>query len=450
MPAPAPEMVTLLATFAPAFTARTFANALVVLSGTLLAVGPRTVAAALRAVGRGHDPHFGTYHRVLSRARWSPLTLSRLLLALIAATWPPPDAPLLLVIDETLERRRGRKLARRGRFRDPVRSGAGKPVLGSGVRWLCLAILVPAPWSTRLWALPVLTVPVLAPATSAKLGKPHRTAIDRAQTLVRLVRRWQPGRDLVLIGDGSFAATPLGHACRALPTTRLVTRLRLDAALYDPPTPPPPGKRGPKPKKGARQPNPKARLTDPATDWRPETVAWDGGQTLALDLATGTALWRRVGSDPLPLRWVLLRDPAGRMPPTALCCTDPTADATQVVERSVARWNIEVTFAEARAHLGFETQRQWSTRAMGRTTPCLLGLFSLVVVMAKALHPAALPTRQAAWYAKGEASFADALAAVRAHLRDRWHYEASASDSDLVQIPRSLWDSLTDLFCYAA
>jgi hypothetical protein len=450
MPAPAPEIVTLLATFAPVFTARTFARVLVLLYGTLLAVGPRTVTAALRAVGRDHDAHFGPYHRVLNRAQWSPLRLSRLLLGLIVATCLTPDAPLLLVIDETLERRRGRQIAWRSWFRDPVRSGAGKPVLSQGIRWLSVAILVPVPWSRRQWALPFLTVPVLAPATSGKLGKPHRTTIDRAQTLIRLVHRWQSERALVLIGDGGFAATALGQTCRTLPRTALVTRLRLDAALYDPPLPPPPGRRGRKPKKGPRQPTLKLRLTDPTTTWERVTVPWYGETTKDLDLATGTALWHRSGTDPLPIRWVLLRDPTGAMKPTALCGTDPAVAATQIVAWFIARWNIEVTFAEVRAHLGLETQRQWTTRAIGRTTPGLLGLFSLVVLLAKTLHPQDLPTRHAAWYAKEEATFADALAAVRGHLRTRWNYPESAADEEMVHIPRTLWDSLTDLLAYAA
>jgi hypothetical protein len=450
MPAPAPEIVTLLATFAPVFTARTFARVLVLLYGTLLAVGPRTVTAALRAVGCGHDAHFGPYHRVLSRAQWSPLALSRLLLGLLVAMCLASDAPLLLVVDETLERRRGRRIAWRSWFRDPVRSGAGKPVLSQGIRWLSVALLVPVPWSRRLWALPFLTVPVLSPATSAKLGKPHRTTIDRAQTLIRLVHRWQPGRDLILIGDGGFAATALGQVCRTQPRTTLVTRLRLDAALYDPPTLPPPGRRGRKPKKGARQPNLKARLADPAIPWQTTTVPWYGGTTKEVELATGTALWHRTGNDPLPICWVLLRDPAGKRPPIALCCTDPTVAATQIVAWFVARWNIEVTFEEVRAHLGLETQRQWTTRAIGRTTPCLLGLFSLVVLLATTLHPQDLPTRQAAWYAKAEASFADALAAVRGHLRHHGNYQESAANVEMVQIPRPLWDSLTDLLAYAA
>jgi len=450
MPAPAPEIVALLAVFAPAFTARTFSRALLLLYGTLLAVGPRTVTAALRAVGRGDDPAFGTYHRVLNRARWSPLQVSRLLLGLLVAQCLAPDAPLLLVVDETLERRRGRRIAWRSWFRDPVRSGVGKPVLSQGVRWLCVALLVPVPWSGRLWACPVLTVPLLAPATSARLGKPHQTTIARTQDLIRLIHRWQSGRTLILIGDGGFAATALGHTCAALPGTALVTRLRLDAALYDPPPPPVPGKRGRKPKKGLRQPSLTARLSDPTTAWQTVTLPWYGGQERTLEVATGPALWHRSGSDPLPLRWVLLRDPAGDLKPVALCCTDRTAEATQVVAWFVARWAIEVTFAEARAHLGFETQRQWTTRAMGRTTPCLLGLFSLVVLLAQRLHPTALPTRQTAWYPKEEATFADALAAVRGHLRAHWNYQHSAADPEFVQIPRPLWTSLTDLLAYAA
>ncbi len=147
---------------------------------------------------------------------------------------------------------------------------------------------------------------------------------------------------------------------------------------------------------------------------------------------------------------MLRRDPAGTIKPSALCCTAPTVAATQIVEWFVVRWNLEVTFAEARAHLGLETQRQWSTRAIARTPPCLLGVFSLVGLAAKVLHPDQLPTRQAAWYAKEEATFADALAAVRAHLREHWNGDESAAEADLIQIPRPRWDSLTELLAYAA
>ena len=330
MPAPSPAIIQILQAFAPAFTTPTCSNALALLYGTLLTVGRRTVAAALRAVGLADQPHFGTYHRVLSRARWSPLRLSRLLLGLLVTAFLSPAAPLVLLVDETLERRRGRRLAWKGYFRDPLRSTGRKSVASAGIRWLCVALLVPVPWSARPWALPFLTVPALAPATSKKLGKRHRTVVERTQLLLRLVRRWQPDRDLTLVGDGSYAAVPLGHTCRRLAgRVRLVSRLRLDAALYDPPAPQPSSKRGPKPQKGARQPNLAARLADPATAWQQATLPWYGGQEKTLDVTTGTALWHRAGEAPLPLRWILLRDPHGGSPPTALFCTDPTASPAQ-------------------------------------------------------------------------------------------------------------------------
>jgi hypothetical protein len=183
-------------------------------------------------------------------------------------------------------------------------------------------------------------------------------------------------------------------------------------------------------------------------------VPWYGGGEKTLEMMTGTSLWYRTGEDPLPIRWVLLRCPKQQQsfPPIALFCSDPESNAHQIVGWFVGRWSIEVTFEEARAHLGMETQRQWSMRALGRSTPCLLGLFSVVVVLAKALHPEELPVRRAAWYAKEEATFVDALAAVRGELlrRSEENYEESSGSPDLVLIPRPLWDSVYETLCYAA
>jgi len=164
-----------------------------------------------------------------------------------------PDVPLILLIDGTLERRWGRHIAYKGRFHDAVRSQSGHVVTSEGIHWVCLMLLVPVPWCQRPWALPVLSVPTLTPVTSAKLGKRHRTTIQAAQILIWLVRRWVPERELVLVGDGGFAATGLGHTCRRL-QVRFVSRLLLTAQLYDAVPPQPKGKPGVKPKKGPRQP----------------------------------------------------------------------------------------------------------------------------------------------------------------------------------------------------
>lgn len=450
MPTPSPKIIHLLAIFASAFTEPTFRNALVLLYGTILAPGRRTVTAALRAMGLGNSKHFTNYHRVLNRARWSPWLLSKLLLRLIMLLCLPAGAPLILVVDETLERRRGRKIKYKGWFRDPIRSTVKHVSKSLGIRWICLAILVPVPWSQRLWALPFMTIPALGPKTSAKLNKRHRTIVEWAMVMIDKVRRWQPEREVVLIGDGSYAAVALGHRCRRLskPVT-LVSRLRLDARLYDFPGPQPKGKRGPKPKKGARQPSLTNRLADPKTCWQELEIPWYGGQKKKIELVTEVCLWYRSGQNPLPIRWVLIRCPEESFKAQAFFCTDISVSAKQIVLWFIARWNIEVTFEEVRAHLGFETQRQWSDKAIERTTPCLFGIFSLVVVMAKTLHPTTLPIRQTSWYWKEEATFSDALAAVRSNLWHGANYSTSAQEADCILIPQAALHSLVEVACYS-
>ncbi|HEX9412784.1 MAG TPA: transposase [Ktedonobacterales bacterium] len=447
---PVPEsLAALLAAFAIAFTRPTFEHVQVLVTGALLTSGRRTVAAALRAVGLGGERHFTTYHRVLNRAVWSPLRLSHILLHLLVTAFLAPDAPLVLLIDGTLERRWGPKITLKGRYHDAVRSTSGHVVTTEGIHWVCLALLVPSPWGGREWALPVLTVPTRSPALSQKLGKPHRTIPQYAHILVCLVRRWYPTRDLLLVGDSAFAAARLGLTCREH-GVRLVSRLVLNAQLYDPVPPQPKGKPGVKPKKGPRQPKLCDRLTDEATVWQTEDLPWYAGHTLTMDLTSGTALWHRDGEAPLPVRWVLLRDPSGKRRPCALFCTDPAATMHQIIAWYVSRCQIEVTFEEVRCHLGVETQRQWSARAIARTTPCLLGLFSLVLLLAYRLAPAGLPTRQAAWYAKGAPTFTDLLALVRRQLWTEVNSPAVRQTAPLAYPSALVLELLIATACYAA
>lgn len=450
MPSPSQEIIQLLMPFAQTFTVPTFANALVLLYGTILAAGRRTVASALRAMGLADIPQFTNYHRVLNRAQWSPWVLSKLLLTLIILFFVPPGMPLLLVVDETLERRRGRKIKYKGWFRDPIRSTVNHVSKSLGIRWICLAILVPVPWSQRLWALPFMTIPALGPKTSDKLKKRHRTIVDWAMIMIEKVRTWQPDREIALIGDGSYAAVILVQRCQRLKRpVKLVSRLRLDACLHDFPGPQPKGKRGPKPKKGVRLPNLAAVLADPKSCWQKLKVLWYGGEEKEIEIVTGVCLWYRSGLAPVPIRWVLLRCPEDSFKPQAFFCSDPQVPAAQIIAWFIARWNIEVTFEELRAHLGFETQRQWSDKAIERTAPCLFGIFSLVVLMAKVLHPETLPVRQASWYLKDEATFIDALAAVRADLWRSVNYRTSAQEADMVLIPHAALFSLLEAACYS-
>lgn len=451
MPTLSSDIIQFLSVFTIAVTMPTFAKMLTLLQGTILTSGRRTITAALRAMGLSEDQEFSKYHHVFNRARWSPWVVSKLLLELLIKSCLSPDAALVLLIDDTLERRRGPKIKYKGWFRDPIRSTVKRVSTSLGIRWLCVAMAVTVPWSSRCWALPFILVPTLSPQVSQKLGKKHRSLLDWAEYLVVKIRRWQPNRPIILVGDGAFATMPLLQRCqRRHIRVTLVARMRFDAVLHQPPGPQPKSKPGPKPKKGARLPNPQAYLNDPTTTWTEQEVDWYGGQRQMVEIATGQCLWYRRGLDPAHIRWVLIRCPTDEtFEPIPLLCADPDVAVTQIVEWFVLRWNIEVTFEEIRAQLGFETQRHWSDKAIERTVPALFALFSLVTLIAIRLHPDQLPVQSTAWYHKQEATFSDALAAVRRHLWGLDEYCRSADQPEMFLIPAPVWANLVQVVLYA-
>jgi hypothetical protein len=445
-------IIRVLRPFEPVFSGRVWPWAQALLVGTILAPGPRTVAAALRVLGLQDDRPFQNYHRVLSRARWSSRALSPVLLRLLVRAFVAAGAPVLVGLDDTIERRRGAKIAAKGIYRDPVRSSKGHFVKASGLRWVSLQLLAVVPWAQRVWALPFFTVLAPSERYHQERRQRHKTLPDWGRQMLLQLRRWLPDRSVVAVADSTYAALGLLAACARLPTPVVViTRLRLDAALYHPAPARPPGTVGRPRKKGARQPTLAERLPDPGTAWQALTVRWYGGTARAIEVATATAVWYHGGLPPVALRWVLVRDPTGDFEPQALLCTDPTVSAQQIVEWFVLRWQLEVTFHEARAHLGVETQRQWADRAIQRTTPALLGLVSLVTLLAhELLRGQALPVRQAAWYTKPLPTFVDTLALVRRELWAVPVFSLSPQTTDVIEIPRSRWDRMTTALGYAA
>jgi DDE superfamily endonuclease len=419
--------------------------------GAILAPGERTVAAISRVMGCSDEKQFQNYHRVLNRTKWSSRELSRRLLVLLVRLFVPENDPVILGIDETIERRRGRKIAARGVYHDQVRSSKEFFVKTNGLRWISMMLLTPIPWACRVWALPFLTV--LAPSERYHQERCmwHKTITCWAWQMIVQVSRWIPGRYVVVVADGTYAVLDFLRKVSHLPNVRLITRLRLDACLYDPVPPREAHTKGRTALKGKRQPKLAERLQDPKTIWQKHTLSWYGGSTREMEIATGTALWYQSPVPPVAIRWVLIRDPSGQYEPLALLCTDQSAAAAQIVEWFILRWIVEVTFHEVRAHLGVETQRQWSDLAIVRTTPALLGLFSLVTIFAQQLlGEQPFPVRQAAWYTKALPTFSDTLAFVRQHLWPSTFFSVSSREGDTVQIPRVLFDHFVDTLAFAA
>src|SRR4051794_32155150 len=448
--------------FAAMFTRPSRLNAVALATGALLCLNRRTVCAALRAVDGAADRGFSRFHRFLSRATWSGLEGARILLGLLHEAFVPEGEPIVGVVDDTIERRRGARIRDKGLYRDAVRSSRSVFVKVEGLRWLSFQLAVRPGFAGRSWGLPFLTVLCRSERADAERGRRHRTLPEKAAWGMRLIARWCPGRPLVLVGDGAYASLDLFWRLRD--RVVCVARCRMDARFFNPPPPRKPGQKGRPRVVGTRQLTPKTRAVRTYTKWVRMTIpgwrAKDGTTQRDVDVATGTALWSAHGKT-LPVRWVLTRDPVGRAETRAFVCSDPQQSAAQILTWSAMRWAVEVTFQESRRHLGFETQRQWSDRAIHRTTPLLLGLFSLVTLWAtdQAARTGKLAVLGAAWYHKPDATFADCLAVVRRMLwaeeavspilwRDdypTWRARARTAEN-----PRPLQQRLAELMSYAA
>ena len=446
-------MVQVLAPFVPLFSERVWQHVQLLVAGAILAPGKRTVASVLRAVGLQDERRFCRYHRVLSRAVWSSREASRLLLGSLVEAFAP-DGPLVVGVDETLERRRGKKITAKGIYRDPVRSSREHFVKTSALRWVCVVLLAEVPWASRVWALPFLSALAPSERYAKDQGQRHKPLTEWAFQLLLLVRRWYPEREIVAVADSTYASLKLLERCRKLrnPIT-FITRLRLDAALYEPAPPRYPGQMGRPRLKGKRLPNLSIVAEDPTTVWTPITVAsWYGSAQRTVEIVSDSAIWYSTGLPAVPLRWVLIRDPQGEFKTQALLCTDLATKPEQIISWFVRRWQMEATFQEVRQRLGFETQRQWSEKAIRRTAPALLGLFSLVTLFAhrQMAQEGSRTIRRAAWYDKSRPTFTDALALVRKELWAQETFCGSPRQDETVKVPRAFVERLTDAVCYAA
>lgn len=431
------------------FTAPSWEHVLVLVMGALLAPGKRTVSSCLRMTGRAEATNFATYHQILNRARWSPRAVARRLLGMVVERLVP-NGPVVIGMDDTIERRWGRQINARGIYRDPIRSSHGHFVKASGLRWLSFMVLTPVSWTSLIKALPVLTLLAPSERFNRQRGGRHKLLTDWARQGALQLCRWLPARRIIFVGDSSFAVHELAHAVTRRAT--LISRLRLDASLFAPPAKRTSRTMGRPAQKGAALPKLKTLLSNSATIWTRIVVsAWYGHtEGKALEITSDIALWYRPGTPVLPVRWVLVRDPEAKRDPQAFFSTDTTLEPTDIIALYVRRWQIEVTFAETRAHLGVETQRQWTDKAIARTTPALLGLYSLVSLWSGDLLSSDSTPYAAAWYRKTNLTFSDAIAAVRLQLWIGDINQRSPPNREPQYIPAHRLIRMAHALCFAA
>lgn len=441
------ELMNFVIAFAPLFSKPVFQRVKVLLTGAILSPASRTVTNALRVMGLSDEQHFQQFHRVLNRASWSSLSGSRILLEMLIKFFGLTNE-IVIGFDDHLERRRGKQIKAKGIYRDAVRSSDSFFVKASGLRWLSFMLLAEVAFARKVWALPFLTVLCPSERYHQKKGVRHRKLTDRARQGILRIWRWFPEKELIFVGDSSYAAIDLLNAVREKVT--VVTKLRLDAALYEAAPPRKAGQIGRPRKKGKRLPTLSEVSQNRQTLWDKVRVNWYGVER-EIEITSGTCVWFHVGKEAVPVRWVIIKDPLEKFETQALLCTNQATAPKKIVEWFIRRWQVEVTFEESRRHLGVETNRQWSDKAIQRTTPCLFGLFSLIAMMAESLSKAGkLKIRSAAWYAKEAATFSDAIGCVRQQIWEERSFQTSENEWEIIKIPRSILETLTETLCFAA
>jgi len=408
--------------FSSSFRKDVWKKVQLLLIGSIICPGSRTVCNILRSVGLRWEKNFPKYHRVLSQDKWSAFVISRILFRLVVKTFVAKGQPIVTGIDDTIERRWGGKISKRGIYRDPVRSSKSHFVKCSGLRWLSLMVLTSLPWLEVgvCWALPVLTILCPSQRFYTKQGKVVKKLTDRAMQMLCWLGRQSKalGRPIYLTGDGSFATLDLFiHAQDC--GIGIIARMKLNSRLYHlPPKVYPKGKRGPKPPVGERLQSMSEQVTDEKVVWQQVIFSnWYGNQNKKMLMTSGVAIWRKSNTQLVKVKWVLLKDPEGKLEPVLLACSDFQIEAQRMVRFFVRRWRVEVTFAEVRRHLGVETQRQWSDLAIERTTPCLMALFSIICLLANSLkQPQYIQPNHTAWYKKKGVTFSDVLANVKLEI----------------------------------
>ena len=444
-----PEFSAIISVLSPLFSNSVFERAGQLLQGAILTQGKRTVCGILRTLGLSHINNWDLYHRVLSRAKWSALKCSQQILQLLIKRFTATDT-LVFGMDETLERRWGPKIKARGIYRDSVRSSKSHFVKCSGLRWISVMLLTPISWANKIWALPFLTVLAPSERYHEKQGKKHKVISDWARQICFLLHRWLPDFHIIMVADGAYSVIELlASTCKY---ATWITRFRIDAALYDFPPERKPSDRGRPPVKGEKQLPLWQRIHCRLTQWQNVIFSkWYEEENKQMLIASGTALWYRGGKPPVAIRWVLIKDPAGKLDTIALQCTDLSLSPIQIVKHYLKRWQVEVTFEEVRAHLGVETQRQWSDLSILRSTPCLMALFSIITLWADTLNQwQKLTVFQTAWYVKTYPTFSDAVASVRYRI---WQYHfslRSAINPDRKEINQLLFNHLAFMAARAA
>lgn len=438
-----PTFVSVLAAFAPCFTAPSYRTFQWLVAGWVQCLGRRTITAVALASGAVGERHISVFHRFFARGRWCLDALGQVVFRL-ALAWIPAGQPLVFLGDDTLARKGGKGIALAAMHHDPLLSSARRPFFSFGHVWVVLALWVPLPMGNgRGVALPVLFRLYVGAKRGGQADAPSRprggarhraaqtahaqhrraTKLELLREMVGVVAGWADGRPLYLVVDSAYAGRTLLED--RPPGVHVVSRLRMDAALWTPPSARRPGQTGRPRKRGTRLPNPKALAAARSSDcWHrlPITIY---GRQVTTRVFSRTALWYTALRDQ-PVRIVLVRDPGGRRKDEAFFCTDRAVGAAFILETYARRWTLEVAFRDQKQFLGFAQPQNQAPRAVARTAPLAGIVYALVLLWyaGQLQHGRVAGWVVRPWYrAKTAPSFLDMLTTLR---QESWRPDVSA------------------------
>jgi len=436
-----PYAVPVLTMFRPAFSTPTYHRFLILALAAVLTTGRRTVTNLLRTVQVQALGHASSYHRVFSRRHWSTWALARALLTFLLDHVVPPGS-VLLAGDDTVTEHPGPHVFGKGRHRDGVRSSHNYTAYRWGHKWVVVSVLVKLPFATRPWALPVLVALYRPPEWNRVHGMRHKTPAHLARLLLARLMRWFPHRHFIFVGDSCYGTSETARFCQQHHQhLTLVSKFYGDAALYEPPPPRTPHMMGRPRIKGRKLASPHAVVANTAQR-NGLIVAWYGGGTRDIETVTGTGHWYRIGEALVEVRWLYVHDCTGTHRDEYFFTTDMTMTPQQIVECYTQRWSIETTFQECREYLKLESTKSYGQQTVLRFTPCLFGLYSVVVLLYLQL-PCSSSTRRAVfWRAKATVTFSDMITCVRRALWAQWCFHTQADPQEFSKLSQPLQDMI--------
>ena len=433
--------VPLLRIFQPAFTQPPYNRFLVLLLGALLTTGRCTITNLLRTARLQGSGHMSSYHRVFSHRQWSSWRLARALMTFLL-THMVPTGPVFLAGDDTVAEHPGPKVFGKGRHRDGVRSTHSYTAYRWGHKWVVLSVLITLPGATRPWALPVLVALYCSPEWHPTHRRRHKTPAHLARLLLARLIRWFPERQFMFVGDTGYGTSETARFCSKYRRhLTLVSKFYGDAALYELPPPRPRATRGRPRVTGKQRPSPQEVVAKTAQRTQ-LIVAWYGGAHRAIEVVTGTGSWYRMGEALVAVRWVYVHDCTGTHRDAYFFTTHITMRPQQLVECYPQRWSMETTFQECREYLHLESTKGYCQRTVLRCTPCLFGLYTLVVLLYVQLPASARMRGAVVWQGKSTVTFSDMMTCVRRAIWQLWLLPTPEDRQGFATLSRSLQDTI--------